>query len=129
MFFPVKYVNKIILVLLLTLLPVGSWGKDVEPFDTNRARLLGHMLQQQLSGKHYSQKPTDDALSSAAFDLYLKQLDFQKRFLLQEDVTKLELFRNQIDDSIRRGRLELPLLGRYVDIARDGLYFLESLMR
>jgi carboxyl-terminal processing protease len=112
MFFPVKYVNKIILVLLLTLLPVGSWGKDVEPFDTNRARLLGHMLQQQLSGKHYSQKPTDDALSSAAFDLYLKQLDFQKRFLLQEDVTKLELFRNQIDDSIRRGRLELPLLGR-----------------
>jgi len=27
-------------------------------------------------------------------------------------VTKLELFRNQIDDSIRRGRLELPLLGR-----------------
>jgi len=112
MFFPVKYVNKIILVLLLTLMPVGSWGKDVEPFDTNRARLLGHMLQQQLSGKHYSQKPTDDALSSAAFDLYLKQLDFQKRFLLQEDVTKLELFRNQIDDSIRRGRLELPLLGR-----------------
>jgi len=112
MFFPVKYVNKIILVLLLTLLPVSSWGKDIEPFDTNRARLLGHMLQQQLSGKHYSQKPTDDVLSSAAFDLYLKQLDFQKRFLLQEDVTKLEFFRNQMDDAIRRGRLELPLLGQ-----------------
>ncbi len=112
MYFPVKYINRIIFVLLLTLLPVSSWGKDVEPFDTNRARLLGHMLQQQLSGKHYSQKPTDDALSNAAFDLYLKQLDFQKRFLLQEDVTKLELYRYQIDDAIRRGRLELPLLGQ-----------------
>jgi len=112
MYFPVKYINRVIFVLLLTLLPVSSWGKDVEPFDTNRARLLGHMLQQQLSGKHYSQKPTDDALSNAAFDLYLKQLDFQKRFLLQEDVTKLELYRYQIDDAIRRGRLELPLLGQ-----------------
>jgi carboxyl-terminal processing protease len=112
MFFSGKSINKFILVLLLTLLPVSSWGKEAKPFDTNRARLLGHMLQQQLSGKHYSQKPTDDALSSAAFDLYLKQLDFQKRFLLQEDVAKLETYRNQIDDAIRRGRLELPLLGR-----------------
>ncbi len=112
MFFPAKYVNKIILVLLLTLLPISSWSKEADQFDTNRARLLGHILQQQLSGKHYTQKPTDDALSHAAFDLYLKQLDFQKRFLLQEDVNKLEFFRDKIDDAIRRGRLELPLLGR-----------------
>ncbi len=114
MFYPAKYVNRIILVLLFTLLPVSSWSKEVAPFDTNRARLLGHMLQQQLSGKHYSQKPTDDALSHAAFDLYLKQLDFQKRFLLKEDVTKLKFFRSQIDDAIRRGRLELPLAGREI---------------
>ncbi|MDA3903112.1 MAG: carboxy terminal-processing peptidase [Desulfuromusa sp.] len=112
MFNPAKYVNQIILVLLLTLLPFSAWGKEVEPFDTNRARLLGHMLQQQLTGKHYSQKPTDDALSHVAFDLYLKQLDFQKRFLWQEDVVKLKAFRGEIDDAIRRGRLELPLFGR-----------------
>ena len=114
MFYPVKLANRIILVLLLILLPASAWSKDVDPFDTNRARLLGHMLQQQLSGKHYSQKPTDDALSHAAFDLYLKQLDFQKRFLWQEDVTKLKEFRSQIDDAIRRGRLELPLVGREI---------------
>ncbi len=114
MFYPAKLINRIILVLLLTLLPASSWSKEVDPFDTNRARLLGHMLQQQLSGKHYSQKPTDDALSHAAFDLYLKQLDFQKRFLWQEDIAKLEQFRSQIDDAIRRGRLELPLIGRNI---------------
>ena len=114
MFYPAKYINRIILILLLTLLPVNSWSKEVDAFDTNRARLLGHMLQQQLSGKHYSQKPTDDVLSKAAFDLYLKQLDFQKRFLWQEDADKLTEFRSQIDDSIRRGRLELPLVGREI---------------
>ncbi|MCD6580924.1 MAG: carboxy terminal-processing peptidase [Desulfuromusa sp.] len=114
MFYPAKLINRIILVLLLILLPASSWSKEVDPFDTNRARLLGHMLQQQLSGKHYSQKPTDDALSHAAFDLYLKQLDFQKHFLWQEDIAKLKQFRSQIDDAIRRGRLELPLSGRNI---------------
>ena len=112
MFYPAKFINRIILILLLTLLPVSSWSKEVDKFDTNRARLLGHMLQQQLSGKHYSQKPIDDELSKAAFDLYLKQLDFQKRFLWQEDADKLTEFRTKIDDSIRRGRLDLPLEGR-----------------
>lgn len=112
MFYPAKYVNRIILVLLLTLLPASAWCKEADPFDTNRARLLGHMLQQQLSGKHYSQKPTDDVLSHAAFDLYLKQLDFQKQFLWQEDITKLKEYRSDIDDAIRRGRLNLPLAGR-----------------
>ncbi|MBN1957285.1 MAG: carboxy terminal-processing peptidase [Desulfuromonadales bacterium] len=102
----------LLLGILIVLLPLAGWSRDVDPFDTNRARLLGHMLQQQLSSKHYSQKPTDDALSHAAFELYLNQLDFQKRFLLQEDVEKLKTFRNDIDNAIRRGRLDLPITGR-----------------
>ena len=126
MFYPAKYINRIILILLFTLLPVCSWGKEADTFDTNRARLLGHMLQQQLSGKHYSQKPTDDALSHAAFDLYLKQLDFQKRFLLQEDIAKLKFFESRIDDSLRRGRLELPLVGQ--DILKHRITQVQSIV-
>lgn len=99
-------------LLLVFLLPVPSWAKSADDFDNNRARLLGHMIQQQLTRNHYSQKPTDDKLSHAAFDLYLKQLDFQKRFLLLEDVAQLKGFQDQIDDSIRRGRLDLPKIGR-----------------
>ncbi len=117
MFYPIilkNAVHKIILVILLTLIPFSGWCKEAPPFDTNRARLLGHMLQQQLTGKHYSQKPTDDNLSQTAFDLYLKQLDFQKRFLLQDDIDKLAPFKSQIDDAIRRGRLELPATGRNI---------------
>ncbi|WP_303721493.1 carboxy terminal-processing peptidase [Malonomonas rubra] len=102
----------ITILLLILLLPVVGGAMDNADFDTNRARLLGHMIQQQLSRNHYSQKPTDDNLSHAAFDLYLKQLDFQKRFLLLEDVAQLKAYQDQIDDSIRRGRLDLPKTGR-----------------
>ncbi len=100
------------LLLVFGLLPALGLAKVADDFDSNRARLLGHMMQQQLNRYHYSQKPTDDALSHAAFDLYLKQLDFQKRFLLLEDVAQLKGFQDQIDDSIRRGRLDLPKIGR-----------------
>lgn len=106
-----------ITLLLLALLCVvltssASFAKPVTDFDTNRARLLGHMIQQQLTEHHYSQKKVDDEFSSAAYDLYLQQLDFQKRFLLKSDVKELDRYRTYIDDSIRRGRLDLPELGR-----------------
>lgn len=100
------------LLFLLGSFPAAALAKVNNDFDINRARLLGHMIQQQLNRYHYSQKPTDDTLSHAAFDLYLKQLDFQKRFLLLEDVAQLKAFQNQIDDAIRRGRLDLPKIGR-----------------
>ncbi|HEX9777431.1 MAG TPA: carboxy terminal-processing peptidase [Geopsychrobacteraceae bacterium] len=103
----------LLLALLLVLLTVtGSMGKTATDFDTNRARLLGHMVQQQLTQHHYTQKKVDDALSRAAYDLYLKQLDFQKRFLLKSDVEQLAQYRDHIDDGLRRGRLDLPELGR-----------------
>jgi carboxyl-terminal processing protease len=107
-----KVLYRGLVLFLLLFLPLAVCAQETDTFDVNRARLLGHMLQQQLSYKHYSQKPTDDNLSEAAFDLYLKQLDFQKRFLLQSDVAVLESYRDSIDDAIRRGRLELPLTGR-----------------
>lgn len=90
------------------LLVVGMVHAETS-LDTNRARLLGHILHQQLSSQHYNQTITDDKLSRTAFDLYLKQLDPQKRFLLQSDVDSLLGYRSEIDSAIRRGRLDLPL--------------------
>jgi carboxyl-terminal processing protease len=111
--------RKWFILILLVLLPIVACAEEIsDSFDSNRARLLGHMLQQQLSYKHYTQKPSDDDLSRAAFDLYLEQLDSQKRFLLQSDVDKLVAFRDSIDDSISRGRLDLPLTGRELLVQR-----------
>ncbi len=82
-----------------------------DEFDMNRARLLSFILRGQINQNHYSQKPIDDELSKAAFDLYLKQLDGQKRFLLKEDADKLMTFSTAIDDEINRGKLELAEVG------------------
>lgn len=100
------------IIALIFLLPSASVGLAEEPLNTNRARLLGHILHQQLGSQHYNQNLSDMQLSQTAFDLYLKQLDPQKRFLLQEDIDQLQVHRNQIESAISRGRLDLPLTGR-----------------
>ncbi len=76
--------------------------------DPQRAKLLGFIVSQHLVRQHYNHSPLDDDLSRAAFDLYIKQLDNQKRFLLREDVQMLGAYKTYIDNEIRRGNIHLP---------------------
>ncbi len=78
-------------------------------FDQDRAKILGYIVSQHLVRYHFSHKRLDDKLSAAAFDLYIKQLDAQKRFLLKTDVKMLGAYEHYIDDEIRRGMIHLPI--------------------
>ncbi|MEJ2199673.1 MAG: carboxy terminal-processing peptidase [Desulfuromonadaceae bacterium] len=106
-------VKRIVLCLFLVWLSVtpAHAFSEIRDFDSNRARLLSFILRGQINQNHYSQKPIDDDLSKAAFSLYLKQLDGQKRFLLKQDVEQLKAYETLIDDEINRGNLELAPLG------------------
>jgi len=87
--------------------------------DQNRTKLLTYVLRQQ-TGYHYSGKAIDDDLSRAAFQLYLKQLDYQKRFLLDSEVRQLRAFELEVDDEIQSGRMELvPLAERLMGAGVD----------
>ncbi len=104
----------LLLLLLFTIVATAFAQNGAEDFDMNRARLLSFIMRGQINQNHYSQKPFDDTLSKAAFDLYIKQLDGQKRFLLKEDFDKLATYSTSIDDEINRGRLELAALGAQI---------------
>ena len=69
------------------------------------------MLAKQLPVMHFSDKVMTDDLAFAAFDLYLKQLDYQKRFLLQIDVDKLSVRAPAIDNNLLKGGIVLPDVG------------------
>ncbi len=110
-----RMTRKLLLVLLLPLLLLPTTGTafvgsdaDSDSFDLNRARLLSFVIRQQLVSHHYSHKPLDDQLSKDAFTLFLKQIDSQKRFLLSEDVQRLEKFETRIDDELASSQVRLP---------------------
>ncbi|HBT83561.1 MAG TPA: tail-specific protease, partial [Desulfuromonas sp.] len=77
-------------------------------YQANRAKLISYTLREELTRRHFSHKPLDNTLSMTAFDLYLKQLDGQKRFLLQADIARLRQYAIHIDEELNRGVIELP---------------------
>jgi carboxyl-terminal processing protease len=96
----------ILLVFFSSAHAVAFKGEELDP---QRAKLLGFIVTQHLERQHYNHYPLDDELSRKAFDLYIKQLDHQKRFLLQEDIQMLGAYKTYIDNEIRRGNIHLPL--------------------
>lgn len=79
--------------------------------DQRRNSYIGQFLSKQLPGLHFSDKVLDDEQAAAAFDLYIKQLDSQKRFLLLEDLRTLQKFALEIDNNLYRGQIILPEAG------------------
>ncbi|ABA88902.1 periplasmic peptidase, S41 family, PDZ/DHR/GLGF domain-containing [Syntrophotalea carbinolica DSM 2380] len=111
-----KKIRFYLLAVILLIAVSGSWvglasQQPPEDLEHLRIRLLTHLISQQMSTNHFSHKALDDTLSAAAFDLYAQQLDYQKRFLIREDIDRLGAERHNIDDQIVRGELSLPKTG------------------
>jgi len=101
----------IVLLLYLFVSTLPALAIDKVEIDEERNDLIGYMLYKQLPSIHFSDKEVNDSLARAAFDLYLQQLDYQKRFLLQEDVERLRQYTLKIDDNLKGGSTVLPEVG------------------
>lgn len=106
------------LIWLLWVVPISVAAQVDSEVDEKRNKLIGYMLGKQLPSIHYSDKKVDDDLAEAAFDLYLRQLDFQKRFLLQKDADHLRSYASLIDDNLLRGTIALPKAGYDIMVSR-----------
>ena len=105
-------ITGLLLVAIATLFALGYVHASTPTFQYNpdRAKLLGYMLKESLPRNHYSHKKIDDGLSEAAFDLYIKSLDSQKRFLLKPDTVILNPYRKLIDNELKSGQIRFPLV-------------------
>ncbi|MBW2658249.1 MAG: carboxy terminal-processing peptidase [Deltaproteobacteria bacterium] len=126
-----KIINFSFLPFLLLLLVVfsplrSSADTSASTIDRKRDSLIGYMLSKQLPSLHFSKKKMDDGQAEAAFKLYIKQLDYQKRFLLQGDVDQLDSFADYIDDNIKSGRISLPDAG--YDILSEKIMLVEKMV-
>lgn len=107
-----------LIVLSLFFPTTGSADtKSDREIDQKRNQLIGYILSKQLPTLHFSNKEFNAELSEAIFHLYIKQLDFQKRFLLQGDVDHLRAFESHLGKALINGRTALPDTG--YDILSD----------
>lgn len=107
-----KYLSVVLCLSIAALLALPVFAENGDSgVDQKRNRFIGLMISRQLPAMHFSDKVVDDDLALDAFELYLKQLDSQKRFLLQSDVDALRAFASHIDDNLYRGTITLPETG------------------
>lgn len=97
---------------------------EAEKVDEKRNQFIGYLLSKQLPALHFSDKVVNDELAQAAFHLYIKQLDYQKRFLLKKDIEQLSAFAPYIDDNLANGRITLPDTG--YDIINEKIDLIEK---
>src|SRR6478672_13475426 len=88
---------------LITAISCASSSKD----DLTRDRVVAETVFITLQNQHFAPQEIDDTFSKKAFDAYLKNLDVNKRFLLQEDVSQLRTFESKVDDDIKEGNFRL----------------------
>jgi carboxyl-terminal processing protease len=93
--------KSLIIILFITLCSFTAYKYAIGRNDVIFTVLLGT-----LADHHYTSVKMDDAFSEKVYDLYMRNLDGQKKFLLQEDVEKLAKYRREIDDQISNHRQE-----------------------
>ncbi|MEZ4774253.1 MAG: carboxy terminal-processing peptidase [Bacteroidia bacterium] len=68
--------------------------------------VLIRLMMQGMEYYHYQPPKINDDFSQHVFDLYLKNLDYSKRFLTERDVNNLKKYREKIDEELKEGSFE-----------------------
>lgn len=74
--------------------------------EPSREQVLTQLVVSSLMTWHYAPPADTDRWSEQAFDLYLKAIDYNKRFFTQGDLQVLAPFRRKLDDEVRHGTRE-----------------------
>lgn len=98
----------IIPVLLLSIsagvLAFNKLGHAEDP--PGRYEVIMNLVGQMLKEGHYQPKDINDAFSREVFNKYLRGLDGEKKFFLQEDIRALQPLSTHIDDELKGAPLD-----------------------
>ena len=79
------------------------FGNQADTYQASLGQIIAHFLRIE----HFQNRPLDDEISAAAFEIYIERLDSRKIFLTTNEVKLLEVHRTEIDDQISSGHLAL----------------------
>ncbi len=92
--------NKISTFLLVSLILGLSFSFKSDNLKNEKNKLILDLIKEGLMNYHYSAKKVDNDFSENVYNLYLQKLDYNKRFLLQEDVNQFAEYKFKLDDEI-----------------------------
>ncbi|HPQ09053.1 MAG TPA: carboxy terminal-processing peptidase [Bacteroidia bacterium] len=64
----------------------------------NKYQIISQLLYDSVKQNHYEPPKIDDTYSEKVFNLYLKRLDYGKKFLLKSDIEQLSIYKHSLDE-------------------------------
>ena len=97
-------------LIVVALLGLGSYFfgpfKQSELINVDKEKMIQNAVFGVLEQAHFDPKELNDEMSNEVYDEFLESIDGRKRFLLQEDLDQLMVYKDQLDDQAQVGSLE-----------------------
>lgn len=95
--------TKLILTILAVIITLHLINLYALP---QKQEVLLKVIVTALDSWHYDPPELDNDFSRKVFDLYLKRMDYAKRFFIQEDINALNKYATIIDNQIRTNKFD-----------------------
>ena len=100
--------NRLLWMSVVVVVFIGSlFAATLAVKNDEKEKALSRLIMQNLEEYHFSPQKLDDKFSQRVFDLFLKNLDYSKRFLLKSDIEELKHYQLEIDDEVKKGTTDL----------------------
>jgi len=100
-----KSLNRYRIVFILAAIGLGLAFYPPSPKGEEKDKVIMNIIYQVLRANHFSPQSLNDDFSVKVYDGFLENLDFNKRFFIQEDIDALKVHREMLDDQIRQSDL------------------------
>ncbi len=94
-----------IIVFALPVLVLGIFAFTLYS-SGKKEKILLEVLSKSLEKGHFEAYSVDRNMSDRIYKLYMESLDYSKRYLLKEDIEKLEKFRFKLDEEIKGSKFD-----------------------
>ncbi len=92
--------QKFFKTLTISAIVISASAFTLKKYVFDKNDVIFELLFGSLGQYHYSPAKVDDAFSEKVFDLYLKRIDYSKKFILQSDYDELAKSKKDLDDQI-----------------------------
>ena len=123
-----KFRGPLFFSIVIVALLVAAYYPKVN--SAEKEAVLMHTILNGLNQLHYNPEEIDDEFSTKLFDLYIDRIDGGHRFMTQDDINKLTVYKDQLDDEALSGtyeffNLSVDLLEKALD--KTQTYYREAL--
>ncbi|MCK0130319.1 carboxy terminal-processing peptidase [Flavobacteriaceae bacterium F08102] len=122
---------KIILPIILLAGVLLSFNIKQRSNDPEKDKVLLGLIRYALTQGHYQPHQIDDEFSESVFTKFINGLDPTKRFFTQEDLAELSVYKNLIDDQIKKEDLTFykAVLAKYHQRVQESKGFYKEILK